>query len=134
MRASSWATSFRKTGPALKAKLAEYDLACVSGWYSGFLAEDSVEAEITRCQAHMAKLQFNGVKVVVYGECAGTIQGQIDTPLGTPAALHRPGAVAGLRRNGSTPSAPTCSRPMASCWPTTTTWAPTSSRRRTSTS
>jgi inosose dehydratase len=72
---------FPQTGPALKAKLAEYDLACVSGWYSGFLAEDSVEAEITRCQAHMAKLQFNGVKVVVYGECAGTIQGQIDTPL-----------------------------------------------------
>ena len=29
----------------------------------------------------MSKLQYNGVKVVVYGECAGTIQGQIDTPL-----------------------------------------------------
>lgn len=29
----------------------------------------------------MRKLQFNGVQVVVYGECAGTIQGQIDTPL-----------------------------------------------------
>jgi inosose dehydratase len=76
---------FPQTGPALKAKLAEFGLACVSGWYSGFLAEDSVAAEITRCQAHMAKLQFNGVKVVVYGECAGTIQGQIDTPL-----AHRP--------------------------------------------
>jgi inosose dehydratase len=72
---------FPQTGPALKAKLAEFDLACVSGWYSGFLAQDSVGAEIARCQAHMAKLQFNGVKVVVYGECAGTIQGQIDTPL-----------------------------------------------------
>ncbi len=72
---------FPQTGPALQAKLAEYDLACVSGWYSGFLAEGSVEAEIERCQAHMAKLQFNGAKVVVYGECAGTIQGQIDTPL-----------------------------------------------------
>lgn len=72
---------FPKDGPALKAKLDAFGLACVSGWYSGFLAEDSVEAEIERCKAHMSKLQYNGVKVVVYGECAGTIQGQIDTPL-----------------------------------------------------
>jgi inosose dehydratase len=127
MPASSWATSFPRTAPALKAKLAEFDLACVSGWYSGFLAEDSVEAEIARCRAHMAKLQFNGAKVVVYGECAGTIQGQIDTPLArrprfTGARSGRPMA------NGSTPSAPTCSRPMASRWPTTTTWGPMSSR------
>ena len=37
---------FPKTGAALKAKLAEYGLACVSGWYSGFLAEDTLEAEL----------------------------------------------------------------------------------------
>ena len=72
---------FPKDGPALKAKLDAFGLACVSGWYSGFLAEDSVEAEVERCKAHMSKLQYNGVKVVVYGECAGTIQGQIDTAL-----------------------------------------------------
>lgn len=80
---------FPKDGPALKAKLAEFGLVCVSGWYSGFLAElpaghsnaQAVAAEAERCRAHMAKLQYNGVKVVVYGECAGTIQGQIDTPV-----------------------------------------------------
>ena len=72
---------FPKDGPALKAKLDEFGLACVSGWYSGFLGEDSVEAEIARCEAHMRKLQYNDARVVVYGECAGTIQGQIDTPL-----------------------------------------------------
>ncbi len=80
---------FPKDGPGLQAKLAEFGLACVSGWYSGFLAEvetgqsnaDAVAAEIERCKAHMAKLQYNGVKVVVYGECAGTVQGQIDTPV-----------------------------------------------------
>ena len=72
---------FPKEGPALKAKLAEFGLACVSGWYSGFLAEDSVDAEIERCREHMRKLQFNAARVVVYGECAGTIQGQIDSPL-----------------------------------------------------
>ena len=72
---------FPKDPAALKAKLAEFRLACVSGWYSGFLGNDSVEAEIARCEAHMRKLQFNGSTVVVYGECAGTIQGQIDTAL-----------------------------------------------------
>ncbi len=72
---------FPKDGPGLKAKLDEFGLACVSGWYSGFLGNDSVEAEIERCKAHMAKLQYNSVKVVVYGECADTIQGQIDTPV-----------------------------------------------------
>lgn len=72
---------FPKDGPSLKAKLDEFGLACVSGWYSGFLGTDSVEAEIERCRAHMVKLQYNGAKVVVYGECADTIQGNIDTPL-----------------------------------------------------
>lgn len=80
---------FPKDGPGLKAKLDEFGLACVSGWYSGFLAElepgqnnaQAVAAEIERCQAHMRKLQYNSVTVVVYGECAGTVQGQIETPV-----------------------------------------------------
>jgi inosose dehydratase len=72
---------FPKDGPGLKAKLDEFGLVCVSGWYSGFLAEDTVANEIERCKAHMSKLQYNGVSVVVYGECAGTVQGQMETPL-----------------------------------------------------
>lgn len=66
---------------ALKAKLAEFGVACVSGWYSGRLAEGTLDDEIARCEAHMRKLQHNGCKVVVYGEVAGSIQGRIDTPL-----------------------------------------------------
>ena len=72
---------FPKDGPGLKAKLDEFGLACVSGWYSGFLGSDTLEAEVERCKPHMYKLQFNQVNVVVYGECADTIQGQIDTPV-----------------------------------------------------
>ena len=79
---------FPKDPAALKAKLAEFNLACVSGWYSGFLGSDSVDAEIARCEAHMRKLQFNGARVVVYGECAQTIQGQIDTPLSRRPRFH----------------------------------------------
>ncbi|MEK8033072.1 myo-inosose-2 dehydratase [Ideonella sp. DXS29W] len=73
---------FPKDPQALKAKLAEFGVACVSGWYSGQLAEGTVDNEIERCVAHMAKLQAQGCGVVVYGEVAGSIQGQIDTPLG----------------------------------------------------
>ncbi len=72
---------FPKDGPALKTKLAEYGVVCVSGWYSGRLAEGELDAEIAGCKAHMTKLQHNGCKVVVYGEVAGSIQGSIDTPL-----------------------------------------------------
>lgn len=73
--------AFPKEPRALQAKLADFGLACVSGWYSGQLATGSVDEEIERCVAHMEKLRFNGCKVVVYGEVADSIQGQIDTPL-----------------------------------------------------
>ena len=49
----------------LKAKLAEFGVACVSGWYSGQLAEGTLEDEVRRCVAHMSKLAANGCKVVV---------------------------------------------------------------------
>jgi len=72
---------FPQDGPGLKAKLDQYGLACVSGWYSGHLAHDTVEHEVERCVAHMGKLRFNAVKVVVYGEVAGSIQGDVNRPL-----------------------------------------------------
>jgi inosose dehydratase len=72
---------FPKEPQALKAKLAEFGVACVSGWYSGHLAEGTVADEMERCVGHMAKLQAQGCRVVVYGEVAGSIQGQMDTPL-----------------------------------------------------
>lgn len=72
---------FPQDGPALKAKLDEFGLACVSGWYSGQLAHGTVEREVERCVAHMDKLRFCGATVVVYGEVAGSIQGDMDRPL-----------------------------------------------------
>lgn len=75
---------FPKTGPALKEKLDEYGVVCVSGWYSarlGDLAHFSVEKEIEACRSHMEKLAYNDCKVFVYGEVGASIQGQMDTPL-----------------------------------------------------
>jgi len=72
---------FPTDGPGLKAKLAEFGLVCATGWYCGFLATGTLASEVERCDAHMRKLQYNGCKVYVYGECADTIQGQQETPL-----------------------------------------------------
>lgn len=73
---------FPQEPQALRAKLAQFGVACVSGWYSGRLAQGRVEDEIDACVAHMTKLRHNDCRVVVYGEVAGSIQGSIDTPLG----------------------------------------------------
>jgi inosose dehydratase len=66
---------FPQEPAALKAKLDEYALACVSGWYSGRLARSSVEEEIERVGPHLERLAYNGAKVMVYGEVADSIQG-----------------------------------------------------------
>ena len=55
----------------------------------------------------MDKLRFNGVKVVVYGEVAGSVQGQIDTPVSQRPRFAERCAVAGLRAAARTPSART---------------------------
>ena len=72
---------FPKNPEELRAKLAEYGAVVVSGWYSGTLAENSLEHEIEAVQAHMKKLLHNGCAVMVYGEVAGSVQGQQQTPL-----------------------------------------------------
>jgi len=66
---------FPREPEALKALLARYDLALVSGWYSGRLAERSAEEEIAAVGPHLELLAKNGANVMVYGEVAATIQG-----------------------------------------------------------
>ncbi|MDG0022765.1 myo-inosose-2 dehydratase [Trinickia sp. Y13] len=66
---------FPREPEALRALLAQYDLALVSGWYSGRLAERSAEEEIEAVGPHLELLSKNGATVMVYGEVAQTIQG-----------------------------------------------------------
>src|SRR5258708_693680 len=40
---------FPQEPATLAAKLAEYGVACVSGWYSGHLAEGTLDAEVAHC-------------------------------------------------------------------------------------
>ncbi|KVD72708.1 myo-inosose-2 dehydratase [Burkholderia ubonensis] len=66
---------FPREPQALKALLGEYDLSLVSGWYSGRLAQRSVDDEIAAVGPHLDLLAQNGATVMVYGEVADTIQG-----------------------------------------------------------
>jgi inosose dehydratase len=66
---------FPREPQALKTLLAQYDLALVSGWYSGKLAQRSVAEEIDSVGPHLELLAKNGATVMVYGEVADSIQG-----------------------------------------------------------
>ena len=73
---------FPREPDALRAVLARYELACVSGWYSGRLARGTVDEEIAGVAPHLELLAANGAQVMVYGEVADSIQGR-------PEALAR---------------------------------------------
>jgi inosose dehydratase len=66
---------FPREPQALKTLLAQYDLALVSGWYSGRLARRGVAEEIAEVGPHLDLLAQNGATVMVYGEVADSIQG-----------------------------------------------------------
>ena len=67
---------FPKESSALRAVLGKYELACVSGWYSGRLASRSAEEEIAAVGPHLRLLAESGATVMVYGEVADAIQGE----------------------------------------------------------
>lgn len=67
---------FPKEPAALRDLMAGYDLAVVSGWYSGRLGERDAKEETETVAKHLRLLAENGCKVMVYGEVAHAIQGE----------------------------------------------------------
>ncbi|SEW15565.1 myo-inosose-2 dehydratase [Luteibacter sp. 329MFSha] len=67
---------FPKEPAALRDLMAGYDLAVVSGWYSGRLGERHAKEETEAVAKHLRLLAENGCKVMVYGEVAHAIQGE----------------------------------------------------------
>ena len=61
---------FPRDTPTLRATLAPHGLSLISGWWSGFLAERSVDEEMVAVAAHARLLSENEASVMVYGECA----------------------------------------------------------------
>ncbi len=61
--------------------LAAHHLKLASGWFSGRLLEDSVEQDVARMEAQLRTFAALGAPVMVYGETAGSVQGQRATPV-----------------------------------------------------
>ncbi len=79
---------FPKDPKVLRPKLSEYGLELAAGWYSGYLAERSVEDEWEAATDHIALLKGCGTRILVYGEC-GKMPGNadLDLPLSLSPAL-----------------------------------------------
>ena len=72
---------FPKTSEALKAKLADFGLVFVSGWYSTFLLERDAEAEFSAAKDAIALRKGAGAEVLIVCECTGTVHGTQSAPL-----------------------------------------------------
>jgi myo-inosose-2 dehydratase len=68
-------------GAALKAKLAEFGLVFVGGWYSTELLRRSAREEFENAKAHIAMTKGAGAGVMVAAECSNTIHGDRSAPL-----------------------------------------------------
>ena len=78
---------FPKTAPELREVLRAHDLALASGWYSGTLLDNEVEAEFERVTPQLQLFHALDAPCLVYGETAGTIQNVRDAPLATRRTL-----------------------------------------------
>ena len=68
-------------GAALKAKLAEFGLVFVGGWYSTELLLRSASEEFEAAQAHIAMTKGAGADILIAAETSNTIQGNRAMPL-----------------------------------------------------
>ena len=72
---------FPKEPAALAAVLKDHDLALVSGWYSGTLISNDLDAELDRIADQLALFKAVGASVIVYGETFNTVQNRQEKPL-----------------------------------------------------
>jgi inosose dehydratase len=78
---------FPHDAAVLRPILDRHRLSLISGWYSGHLREQSVEAELEAIEPHRALLTAMGCRVLVYAETSGGIAGDRRRPLSTRPRL-----------------------------------------------
>lgn len=76
---------FPREPAALKAALAPFGMACISGWYSAELLRRDAEEEMRHLRAHLDLLKAMGSTVLVFAETSNAIHGDRSKPL-----LQRP--------------------------------------------
>jgi myo-inosose-2 dehydratase len=72
---------FPREPNALKAALAPFGMACVSGWYSAELLTRPAEDEIRALRPHLDLLKAMGSNVLVFAETSNAIHGDRGKPL-----------------------------------------------------
>ncbi|RIX99678.1 myo-inosose-2 dehydratase [Aureimonas flava] len=78
---------FPREPDALRAKLAEYGMGFVGGWYSTFLLERDAEAEFEAAREHIALVKGAGTDIFIVCECTGTVHPDEAVPLGERPVL-----------------------------------------------
>lgn len=78
---------FPKDAQGLSSVLKTHDLALASGWYSGTLLNNSLEAELEQIEAQLALFKQCGAGVIVYGETYQTVQNRQEFALSTRPRL-----------------------------------------------
>lgn len=72
---------FPREAQALKAALAPFNMACISGWYSAELLERDADAEMQHLRPHLDLLKAMGSSVLVFAETSNAIHGDLSKPL-----------------------------------------------------
>jgi myo-inosose-2 dehydratase len=72
---------FPRTAPELRAALAPFGMACISGWYSSSLLARDAPQEMTELRPHLDLLKAMGSPVLVFAETSNAIHGDITAPL-----------------------------------------------------
>jgi len=78
---------FPREAKALSQILAAHQLALVSGWYSGTLLNNSLEAELAQITPQLELFKQCGASVIVYGETFETVQNRQQRPLSSRPKL-----------------------------------------------
>ncbi|MBS7703130.1 myo-inosose-2 dehydratase [Chelatococcus asaccharovorans] len=72
---------FPREPQTLKAVLAPFGMACISGWYSAELLRRDAEAEMRHLRPHLDLLKAMGSTVLVFAETSNAIHGDRSRPL-----------------------------------------------------
>ncbi|CAL76079.1 putative inosose dehydratase (2-keto-myo-inositol dehydratase) [Bradyrhizobium sp. ORS 278] len=72
---------FPREPQALRAALAPFGMACISGWYSAELLTRDADAEMRRLRPHLDLLKAMGSNVLVFAETSNAIHGDRGRPL-----------------------------------------------------
>ncbi|QFY63520.1 myo-inosose-2 dehydratase (plasmid) [Rhizobium grahamii] len=78
---------FPMDAKVLQPILDQHGISVCGGWFSGLLLEGDIEAEKDRISQQMELFKAVNAPCIVYGETAGTIQGDRNAPLSTKRKL-----------------------------------------------